>query len=178
MELLLLVFITTMICFFAVAFSLFLILFLIGYDLLASILTFVIFTSFSIIVLFFNFLLSLSLKIKTEFRETLRYEIDKNRRVYEFVRKRGEVTLEELIEEVEDIKPDDVSFSTKWREWEDFLKERVENLKTLEGDKKRISLPNEVNKFFVYENPNLKDLLNYIFFVYIKKQEYPFVKAE
>lgn len=116
------------------------------------------------------FLLYLTLKIKSEFRETVRYEIDKNRRMYEFIRKKGIADVEELVEEFEGVDRSDLRFPPLFVKWQRFLKERIDDLKTLEGRGNQVSLSDEVKKFFVYDDPNLGDLLRYIYFVYIKRQ--------
>lgn len=123
------------------------------------------------------FLLYLTLKIKTEFRETLRYEIDKHRKMYKFIRDRRKVSVEELIEKFEGLTPEDMKFPAMYVKWQRFLIERIDNLKTLEGSKNEVSLSNEVKKFFVYDDPSLGDLFNYIFFTYIKRQPLRFMKV-
>ena len=114
-------------------------------------------------VTFGLFLLYLTLKIKSEFRETLRYEMDKNRKMYEFIRQRGKVSVEEIIGKLENLTPNDIRFPSRFVWWQRFLKERIDELKTLEGSKNEVWLSDEVKRFFVYDNPSLGDLLRYIF---------------
>jgi len=174
MEILPMVFIVTLVCFFGLMFGLFLILILFAFDQMVLLLAFLVSVSLFFTTFFSNFLFFLSLKIKSSFRETLRYEIDKNKKVYEFIKQRGKVTLEELVTDMEGVKKDDISFPTKWHEWEDFLKVRVSDFRTLEGDKSGVSLTEEVKNFFVFDNPSFGDLVKYIYFVYMKRQPYPF----
>lgn len=141
MELIVIVFIATVTCFFGVSFGL--------------------------------FLLYLTLKIKSEFRETLRYEIDKNRKIYDFIRQRGVVTVEEIVERFDGITTKDIRFPVSLAKWQGFLKNRIGELKTLEGEGNTVYLTKEVKRFFVYDDPSLGDLLRYIYFTYIKHEEFP-----
>jgi len=125
-------------------------------------------------VTFGLFLLYLTLKIKSEFRETLRYEIDKHRKMYEFIRQRGGVEISELIEKFDGIAPQDIRFPAAYVKWQRFLLKRIDELKTLEGSRNEVSLSNEVKKFFVYDDPSLGDLFHYIFTTYIKREQLTF----
>jgi len=123
-------------------------------------------------VTFGLFLLYLTLKIKSEFRETIRYEIDKNRKMYSFIRKREIASVEEMVEEFEGVGKNYMRFPPLFVKWQSFLKERIDDLKTLEGSGNQVALSDEAKKFFIYDDPSLGDLLRYIYFVYIKR-EYP-----
>ncbi|MFH7882583.1 MAG: hypothetical protein QW140_02605, partial [Candidatus Aenigmatarchaeota archaeon] len=63
------------------------------------------------------FLLYLSLKIKTEFREVLRYEVDKNRKLYQFLRERNGATIVEIIRKMEGIPIEHPEFPIKGMKW-------------------------------------------------------------
>lgn len=128
-------------------------------------------------VTFGLFLLYLTLKIKSEFRETIRYEIDKNRKMYSFIKKRGIASVEEMVEEFEGVRRNDMRFPPLFVKWQRFLKERIDNLKTLEGSGNQVALSNEAKKFFVYDDPSLGDLLHYIFFIYIKRGKLSFSES-
>lgn len=117
------------------------------------------------------FLLYLSLKIKTEFREVLRYEIDKHRKLYQFIREMGRVSLVEIVRKMEGIPINHPEFPLKQMKWERFLSERVKGeLKTLELTSNLYSLSPEVQRFFKYDDPSVKDLLEYIYLKYIKRR--------
>ncbi len=118
------------------------------------------------------FLLYLSLKIRTEFREVLRYEIDRYRKLYQFIRERGQVSVVDVVRKMEGMPINHPEFPVKQMQWEKFLKERVEGeLKTLNFSNGFYSLSDEVKKFFVYDDPSLRDLLRYIYLKYIKREE-------
>ena len=118
------------------------------------------------------FLLYLSLKIRTEFREVLRYEIDRYRKLYQFIRERGQVSVVDVVRKMEGMPINHPEFPVKQMEWEKFLKERVEGeLKTLNFSNGFYSLSDEVKKFFVYDDPSVRDLLRYIYLKYIKREE-------
>lgn len=123
------------------------------------------------------FLLYLTLKIKSEFRETLRYEIDRYRKMYKFIRSKGSASVEELIEKIEGISPVSVKFPAAYVKWQRFLIERIDDLETLEGSRNEVSLSSEVKKFFVYDDPSLGDLFRYISTRYIKRQPLKFVES-
>jgi len=116
------------------------------------------------------FLLYLSLKIRTEFREVLRYEIDRYRKLYQFIRERGQVSVVDVVRKMEGIPVNHPEFPVKQMQWEKFLKERVRGeLKTLNFSNGFYSLSDEVKKFFVYDDPSVGDLLRYIYLKYIKR---------
>jgi len=118
------------------------------------------------------FLLYLSLKIRTEFREVLRYEIDRYRKLYQFIRERGQVSVVDVVRKMEGMPINHPEFPVKQMEWEKFLKERVGGeLKTLNFSNGFYSLSDEVKKFFVYDDPSVRDLLRYIYLKYIKREE-------
>jgi len=118
------------------------------------------------------FLLYLSLKIRTEFREVLRYEIDRYRKLYQFIRERGQVSVVDVVRKMEGMPINHPEFPVKQMQWEKFLKERVEGeLKTLNFSNGFYSLSDEVKKFFVYDDPSVRDLLRYIYLKYIKREE-------
>jgi len=118
------------------------------------------------------FLLYLSLKIRTEFREVLRYEIDRYRKLYRFIRERGQVSVVDVVRKMEGMPINHPEFPVKQMQWEKFLKERVEGeLKTLNFSNGFYSLSDEVKKFFVYDDPSVRDLLRYIYLKYIKREE-------
>jgi len=97
--------------------------------------------------------------------------------MYKFIRAKGSVSVEELIEKIEGITPENVKFPATYVKWQRFLIERIENLKTLEGSKNEVSLSNEVKKFFVYDDPSLGDLFKYMSFTYIKRQPLKLVES-
>ena len=116
------------------------------------------------------FLLYLSLKIKTEFREVLRYEIDKNRKLYQFLREKGGATIVEIIRKMEGIPIDHPEFPIKGMKWEKILSERVKgDVKTLVFSGGKYFLSDEVKRFFKYDDPSVRDLLEYIYLKYIKR---------
>lgn len=118
------------------------------------------------------FLLYLSLKIKTEFREILRFEIDKNRKFYQFLREKGSATIVEIIRKMEGIPIDHPDFPAKGIKWEKFLKDRVKGEpKTLEFINGKYFLSDEVKRFFKYDDPSVRDLLEYIYLKYIKREK-------
>lgn len=122
-------------------------------------------------VTFALFLLYLGLKIKSDFPEPLRLEIDKHREVYEFIRERGKVTPAELVKEFERTYPENPKYPLLLERCEHELNERCKGkFRTLVRDEDGFRLSDDVKMFFIYENPTLRELLRYIFYVYFKHQ--------
>jgi hypothetical protein len=123
-------------------------------------------------ITFALFLLYLTLKIKSEFRETLRLEVDKHRKMYSYIGQVGKADVEDLVEKFEGVRREDIEFPAAYLKWQKFLLKRIREKGTLVGSKSQVSLSDDVKRFFVYDNPSIGDLFRYINTVYLKRQPF------
>ena len=104
------------------------------------------------------------LKIKSELPETVKIEIEKNRDIYEFVRRRRLVDPSNIVVEFQKVHPSDPEYNQTLSICTKELKERSSGrYKTLSKIGDLFELSEDSKKFFVYESPSVKELLKYVF---------------
>lgn len=122
-------------------------------------------------ITFSLYLMYLSLKIKMDFPENLRLEIDKHKNIYRFIRIKGIITPQDLVEEFEGIRPGNSEYFPRLKEAAQELEQRSsQRLKTLVNHNSKFSLSFQARKYFVYDNPTLRELLRYIWYMNIKHE--------
>ncbi|MBL7170049.1 MAG: hypothetical protein ISS48_03445 [Candidatus Aenigmarchaeota archaeon] len=113
---------------------------------------------------FFLYLLILRLKIRGELSETLKLEIEKSRYIYEFIKRRKFVKPENIVVDFLKIHPKNPSYHKALVECTKELKERsAGEYNTLSKIGSFFELSEDSKRFFVSENPTVKQLIKYIF---------------
>lgn len=121
------------------------------------------FTTLLAIIIFLS-LVVLTIKIKSELPETLKLEIEKNRDVYEFIKRRRFVKPENIVVDFQRINPKDSEYKSHLDICIKELKERSSGkYNTLSKIGNFFELSENSKKFFLYENPTVKQLIKYIF---------------
>lgn len=119
-------------------------------------------TTFLISVTIFLFFLVLNLKIKSELPEVLKLEIEKNRNIYEFIRRRKFIKPENLVIELTKMHPKDPHYPQELARCRKELEERASGeYKSLSKIGGFFELSDNSKKYFIAESPTLKQLFTY-----------------
>ena len=115
-------------------------------------------------MLFSMFLLIMHLRIKSEIPETLKLEIEKNRDIYEFIKRRRFVKPENIVIDFQRIHPRSPKYGKALATCTKELNERsTGKYNTLTKIGNVFELSENSRKFFIYESPTAKQLIRYIF---------------
>jgi len=110
------------------------------------------------------FLFLMHLRIKSELSETVKIEIEKNRDIYEFVKRRRFVNPGNIVVDFQKIHPNDPEYKQALSTCKSELKERSSGrYKTLAKIGNLFELSEDSKKFFIYESPSVKELMKYVF---------------
>ncbi len=113
-------------------------------------------------VFFFIYLLIMHLRIKTELPETLKLEIEKDRDVYEFIKRRRFVKPENIVVDFQKVHPQDPEYERILAICKKEFKERsTGKYNTLNKIGNFYELSEEAKKFFAFENPTITQLIKY-----------------
>ena len=121
-------------------------------------------------LILFSSLLKLNLKTKNELSEKLKKEINEHRDIYNFIKKRRFINPETLVVDFQEVHPRSAEYIRALSKCKEELKERSSGKhNTLSKIGNFYELSEDAKKFFVYENPTLKELLRSVFMEETKK---------